>query len=300
MSYSYDANGNRTSIASSTGYLANYAYDTLNRLTGVSYNSGSVASYAYTGVLNTGISYGNGVNTMQTFDGLLRLSSLAHTNGSGTIMSRTYAYDSVGNITSDGQKSYAYDTIDRLLSASALSGVTVPNSSEAFGYDVAGNRLSNTDTGGTTSYSGNILNQYLSLSGANNASYQYDNNGNIISNGVLSFGYDYKNRLVQVKKVTDSSVVAEYGYDVLGRRIQKLTSTTKTNFVYAGENVILETSTNLATSAKKNTSYINGNNIDDVLAYEYDDTTLSDADNPELLFCKNRVLPYQSEFMQYS
>lgn len=125
----------------------------------------------------------------------------------------------MGNITSDGQRNYAYDTIDRLLSASALSGVTVPNSSEVFGYDVAGNRLSNTDTQGTTSYSGNILNQYLSLSGGTNVSYQYDNNGNITNNGKYGFSYDYKNRLVRVS--SGSTVVSEYEYDVLGRRIQK-------------------------------------------------------------------------------
>lgn len=225
VGYSYDANGNRVSIASGTGYLANYTYDTLNRLTGVSYNSGGVASYAYTGVLNTGIAYGNGVNTAYGYDGLLRLSSLAHSNGSGTIASRSYGYDAVGNITSDGQKIYTYDTIDRLLSATSLSGVTVPNGSEVFGYDVAGNRSSSAFSGASQSYSGNILNQYLSVtsSGSSTGSvvYSYDNNGNVVSNGVLSFGYDYKNRLVLVKKVSDSSVVAEYGYDVLGRRIQK-------------------------------------------------------------------------------
>lgn len=159
------------------------------------------------------------MNTVQTFDGLLRLSSLAHSNGSGTIISRTYAYDSVGNITSDGQKSYAYDTIDRLLSATALSGVTVPNGSEIFGYDKVGNRT----TANGLSYSGNVLNQYLSVTQSGSASgstaYSYDNNGNVVSNGVFTFGYDYKNRLVKVS--SGSTVVAEYVYDVLGRRIQK-------------------------------------------------------------------------------
>lgn len=76
VSYSYDANGNRMSIASGTGYLANYAYDTLNRLTGVSYNSGSVASYTYTGIILQQTSFGNNTTTLYTYDNLLRLSSL--------------------------------------------------------------------------------------------------------------------------------------------------------------------------------------------------------------------------------
>ena len=67
------------------------------------------------------MSLGNGVNTNYAYDGLLRLSGLNHTSGSGTLASRSYGYDPVGNILSDGQRSYGYDTIDRLLSATALS-----------------------------------------------------------------------------------------------------------------------------------------------------------------------------------
>ncbi len=303
VGYVYDGNGNRTSVSSGTGYVANYSYDGLGRLLNVSYNSGSIANYTYTGVLNTGISYGNGVNTNYGYDGLLRLSSLSHTNGSGSIASRSYGYDLVGNIISDGQKSYGYDTIDRLLSTTALSGVTVPNSQEVFSYDKTGNRNSNILGNTTNTYSGNVLNQYLSVtssgSSTGSVAYVYDNNGNVISNGVFSFAYDYKNRLVRVKKVSDNSIVVQFVYNILGRRVQKITSDAQISFVYAGENAISEVSTNLVGSGVVRTSRVFGNSIDDMLAYETDDNTLGNEDGDEYAFCAAKVIPSNADFTKY-
>lgn len=76
VGYGYDGNGNRISVSSGTGYIANYSYNALNRPLNVSYNSGSIANYTYSGILNTGISYGNNTNTLYTYDSILRLSSL--------------------------------------------------------------------------------------------------------------------------------------------------------------------------------------------------------------------------------
>jgi hypothetical protein len=195
-----------------------YSYDNLNRVTGITFSGGTIASYAYTGILNTGISYGNGVTTSQTFDELLRLKTL----GSGVtgLASYTYTYDPVGNITSDSQKNYTYDSIYRLTQVNnAQSGTLL----ESFNYDKTGNRNSNILGGLSNTYSGNILNQYLSVTQSGSATgstaYSYDNNGNITSNGVYAFGYDYKNRLEKVS--SGSTAISEYQYDILGRRVQK-------------------------------------------------------------------------------
>jgi hypothetical protein len=266
--------------------------------TNIIHNSGAIANYTYTGILNTGISYGNGVNTSQTFDGLLRLKTL--NNGVTGLSSYTYSYDPVGNITSDSQKNYTYDTLYRLTQANNTQSGTLL---ESFNYDRVGNRNSNILGSVSSTYSGNILNQYLSVTQSGSATgstvYTYDNNGNITNNGVYTFAYDYKNRLVRVKKVSDDSVVAEYGYDVLGRRVQKTTSSTKTNFVYAGENAIQETATNLSTSGAITTNRIFGIGTDNMLAYETDDTTLSDSNSDEYTFCSSKVIPSNSDFTKY-
>lgn len=307
VSYAYDINGNRTGVASGTGYLVGYSYDILSRLTGVGYNSGNIANYSYSGTMLDRMSLGNGVTTSYTYDSLLRFSALNHTNASGSIASRNYTYDPASNLLSDGQKSYTYDSIDRLTGAFALSGVTVPSLGETFAYDATGNRTASTQNNVSTSYSGNILNQYLSATslgtatGSDGGGYPltYDSGGNLTSNGVFTFGYDYKNRLVFVKKASDSSVVAQYVYDALGRRIQKWTPSTRTDYVYAGENAILEMNTNIAKNIVSVTDRVYGNGTDDLLGYETDDTTLASSDTPEYVFCLSRVLPYVSDFEKY-
>ena len=238
VSYTYDQNNNRTSIATGTGYLATYTYDSLNRPTEVIYNSGSIANYSYSGIVLDHINLGNGTTTTNTFDELLRLNTLAHSNSSGSFVTRTYTYDSVSNITNDGLKSYNYNSLDELTGANSNSGVLVPNSNETFVYDTMGNRTTSTITTGSSSYSGNILNQYIQvqITGTTNtgtAINTYDKNGNLTSNGTFNFSYDYQNRLVEVKKASDNTTVAEYTYDVLGRRIQSITNTSTTNYIYA-------------------------------------------------------------------
>ncbi len=234
VSYTYDANGNRTSLSTGIRYLANYSYDELNRLTNVSYGSGNIADYSYSGTLLAQIHEGNEVTTSYSYDSLLRLSVLDHSNASGSITARTYSYDPTSNLLSDGQKSYTYDSIDRLTGAFTLSGATFPTSSESFTYDATGNRTISTLDSKNRSYSGNTLNQYTSVSsGSTLTKYTYDANGNLTNNKVFTFTYDYKNRLVEVRKVSDSSLATQYVYDILGRRIQKLTPSSRVDYIYA-------------------------------------------------------------------
>lgn len=101
VSYTYDANGNRTSLSTGIRYLTNYSYDELNRLTNVSYGSGNIADYSYSGTLLAQIHEGNEVTTSYSYDSLLRLSVLDHSNASGSITARNYSYDPASNLLSD-------------------------------------------------------------------------------------------------------------------------------------------------------------------------------------------------------
>lgn len=161
-----------------TGYITTYYHDALNRLTSLSYNSGSVANYVYSGTLLDAISFGNGMSAKYGYDALFNLNSLVYSNGSGSLLARAYVYDPASNVLSDGQRSYVYDSVDRLTAVSALSGVTVPATSEFFSYDLMGNRISNSINNISKTYSGNVLNQYLSVtqSGASGSTYSYDGN----------------------------------------------------------------------------------------------------------------------------
>ncbi len=285
VGYAYDPDGNLAKIVYPDLREQSYAYDALNRNTTIVFCGGTIATYAYTGILNTGVTYGNGKTMTQTFDGLNRLKTL--NNG---VNSYSYAYDGVGNMLSDGQKNYGYDSIYRLTQANdSMSGTVLEN----FAYDKAGNRT--TDANGQ--YVTNALNQYSSLSGSTNAAYAYDNNGNVTNNGKYAFAYDYKNRLVKVS--TGATSIEELSYDVLGRRISKKTQADTTKYAYANDNILTEARTQSGSATTFHKTYVNGLGTDDLIAYDNEEVNLSPNDKAELSFCTSQVLSATGGFVKY-
>ncbi|MFA5162853.1 MAG: RHS repeat-associated core domain-containing protein [Elusimicrobiales bacterium] len=124
--FTYDAAGRRTRMDMGAAVAAEYAYDAANQLTGIIYrrktDNAVIASVGYT--------YDNAGNraTMTDdfgshnfgYDDLHRLTSAVHpSSGALSVQSETFAYDAVGNRTSDAVRSgYAYDAANRLNSDS--------------------------------------------------------------------------------------------------------------------------------------------------------------------------------------
>lgn len=99
--YGYDLNDILTSVLSATGQTRTYAFDDLTRLTSVATPEtfGNSTTYSYT--TGTGLCSGNpnsvcsrtdprGVTTTYTYDGLNRVTSITHSDGTPTV---TYCYD---------------------------------------------------------------------------------------------------------------------------------------------------------------------------------------------------------------
>ncbi|MFA5162873.1 MAG: RHS repeat-associated core domain-containing protein [Elusimicrobiales bacterium] len=142
--FTYDAAGRRTRMDMSTAVAAEYAYDAANQLTGIIYrrktDNAVIASVGYT--------YDNAGNraTMAddfgshgfAYDDLHRLTSAVHpSSGALSVQSETFAYDAVGNRTSDAVRSgYAYDAANRLNSDSQYT----------YAYDNNGNLTAKTRT----------------------------------------------------------------------------------------------------------------------------------------------------------
>lgn len=82
--------------------------------------------------------------------------------------------------------------------------------------------------------------------------FQYDDDGNLLSDGRFDYTWNGENRLITVSNQT--GVVASYGYDYLGRRITKTVGAETTTFLWNGNHIIHEES-----SAKTN-SYCWGQN----------------------------------------
>ena len=238
----YDPNGNKVTEAYPSGASLSLvlAYDDIDQLTSIGDGTNTVASFSHIGWRKKVTTFQNGATRTNHYTGFRQeLESVRHeTSAPATILRLDYAYSKVhdrlyeryGASGSSGD-AFAYDKMRRLTNArmgSSNPASPVGNTYTKkidYNYDDDGNRTSVVVTpygqsAQTTSYSTNNLNEYTSVGGTTQGN---DANGNLTDNGTLTFHYDYKNLIVQVKLKADSSVVASYRYDALGRRVEKNT-----------------------------------------------------------------------------
>jgi RHS repeat-associated protein len=200
-SYSYDKNGNCTSINDTQ-----YSYDGLNRLTSVCFSGGTISySYRKDSKLSE-VSYPNGMTTTYGYDevGLLTNKQTKLSNGT-VIAGYSYVLDKVGNITeqttqepyaemqlTDEETSYSYNESNRITKAGDIS----------FEFDANGN----TTKRGSEGYTWDKKDR---LTGAGSMSITYDPLGLIASYGDITFTMD---PLGIGNVLSDSKSGAEYIY----------------------------------------------------------------------------------------
>ena len=148
-------------------------------------------------------------------------------------------------------QSYKYDSLYRLTEAKEVTGTnTSPNWTQAFGYDIYGNRTSFTQTIGGIQTNGTPLvnpntNRFTSTS------FTYDKNGNItkdidlVINQTRQFVFNGDNKQTEVKDA-NGTPIGKYYYDGEGKRVKKVTATETTVFVYSGGKLVAEYSTQIS------------------------------------------------------
>ncbi len=258
VSYTYDANSNRTQLSLNSVTSATYQYDVINRLTQLT-DSGSLSttfSYDATNKL-TSRTLPNGVVTTSQYDGLDRLTRLTHAKGANTLADFQYQFNAVNNITQmidgAGAHNYSYDALDRLTAA------THPNqTNESYTYDDVGNRTASHQG---SSYTYQTFNR---LTAANGTSFSYNANGNLTSKtdatSSWTFTWDHENRMKEAIK--SGGITITFAYDALGRRIQRTTNVGgATRFIYDDADVLRDLDGSGATIA----DYLNGPGIDNKL-----------------------------------
>src|SRR5207245_1086918 len=111
-----------------------------------------------------------------------------------------------------------------------LTSVTYPDGRVVtYAYDAAGNRTQVTDSGVTTDYATNNLNQYTQVG---EVTYAFDADGNLIAKTedavTTTYTYDTENRLVGVSTPTDTWT---YRYDAFGNRVGATRNGATTSYV---------------------------------------------------------------------
>ncbi len=121
-----------------------------------------------------------------------------------------------------------------------VTSATIGGNYETHEYDSIGNSIIASFNGATNTYSANNLNQYISIlrTSAPPREPAYDIDGNMLSDGVLSFTYDAANRLKTVS--TNGIQILANFYDAKSRRVKKVTSEATTTFFYDDWNLIKE------------------------------------------------------------
>jgi RHS repeat-associated protein len=260
VSYAYDADGNRASLTYPTGSVISYSYNGRNLVASVSADGPPpVATYTYDGNGNRlSKTLENGVATGYVYDAANRLTSVTHSLGSNVVAGYGYTLNAVGNRTSRVETTasgantdnYSYDAVDQVTGVGYGSGRTV-----SYAYDPAGNRTSVIDSGATTAYAANALNQYVS---AGPLALSYDANGNLASTSVWNYTYDAQNRLVSA---TNGQTTAAFAYDARNRCVSRTINGVATYFAYDGWDLIGE----YDGSGTEQARYVHGPAADEML-----------------------------------
>jgi len=219
--YGYNKVGNRTWVKYATGSGDVYQYDGTDQLIGVKYGVGNpqdgydlatgesrAVAYTYDALGNRSVLLDNLTMTSYTVNNLNQYTQ-ADLN--------SYAYDTNGNLTSDGIWTFGYDRAGHLISASK-SGT-----SASYKYDALGRRIEKIVNGTVTKYVYSGQSLIEERDGSNNVTAKYiyaggiDNPVEVIKGtGAYFFQQDALGSITALAN-SSGAIVESYTYDAFGK-----------------------------------------------------------------------------------
>ncbi|MDA8021299.1 MAG: hypothetical protein MPN21_28025 [Thermoanaerobaculia bacterium] len=264
ITYTYDANGNRSTVSDPDGLTTIYAYDALNRVISVTAPGGVTEYEWFKDSRLQKVTYPNTTSARHTYDAAGRTDTIENRQGVAAVVSSYgYSYDQNGNRTEQIETNggaaetttYEYDEADRLLS------VEYPDRTVTYTYDDVGNRRSETIVAGSTTlsdrtYAYDERNRLESITDsadpAFDTTFVYDANGNQASKTrdgtTTSFLYDTRDRIVEIQE--DATTLETYLYDYQGLRVRRSGSGGTVRYVYDDQSVLVETTDGGTTVSK--------------------------------------------------
>ncbi len=258
VSYTFDANSNRLTLVDPTG-TTGFTYDSVDRLTRVAYPDTRSVQYSYDKAGNrTSLTYPGGTATLgYTYDAANRLTQITQ----GTL-SWTFGYDGAGNRTQLTQPNgtttgYAYLANNWLSSITHKAPGGAAFQTIAYTYDANGNRITQGDSSGTTTFGYDALNRLIQASYPGTYgtwSWTYDPVGNRLTqtapSGVTTYTYDSNNRLTQAAAVvytydpngnlTGTSAGQSFTYDPFNRMTQAVGAGGTATYTYNGDGLKIQ------------------------------------------------------------
>jgi RHS repeat-associated protein len=151
------------------------------------------------------------------------------------IVSYTHLDATTGTVTAEAQamnQSFGYDELGRLTS------IVTPANSWTIGYDANGNRTGMTLNGAARNYTTATTSNRLTGIDNPVRSFGYDAAGNTLTDTGLGYTttYGLDNRLATL---TSAGVTTTYNYDAGGQRVRKVTGTSRPHYAYDQDGQLL-------------------------------------------------------------
>jgi RHS repeat-associated protein len=249
LTYKYDELGRNSGYAVN-GVGETRTFDAIGRVLSA-VNPLGTFGYSYIGATSrmANVTYPNGMICAYDYNdvkGDFRLQDINYTLPGNTPLSKfSYQYNAVGDITRWTQISTqaglnrswlcGYDAADQLISVSTQDPATLATSSTgqySYTYDPAGNRLTETIDGVTSTASFNTLNQLISITTSGTSTlpqqtYEWDAENRLSAinytgtNERSEFEYDGYNRRTGVRELQGSTVISYNRYGWLGMQMEE-------------------------------------------------------------------------------
>ena len=236
----YDAFGRQSRLRiADSDYDESFSYDDLGRLSVIGIPDSTI-TYAYTpDSLDAGYSVltpSNAVLTRALTRDPLRRGLIAsvsnRVNGVDSGSSFDYTYDALKRPVARNLDAFGYNARSEVSWARYGTNTLT----DIYDYDLIGNFTSNRLGGAWTQFAANELNEYATITDTVTRTLAYDFDGNLITNGGWSYGYDSENRLETVS--LEGVTVLKNFYDPMSRRIGSFSGETLVLLNYDEWNVL--------------------------------------------------------------
>ena len=250
VQYEYDLAGTMTKIIYPSGREVEYIQDSLSRTQRIRTRKTSADSwivladnvnYQPFGPVSA-FTYGNGLAFAQSYDLHYRPDVIQTLDGTTDLQALDYGFNDNNELSeildlvnADNSKSFDYDGNIRLIEAAGPYGI------KSYDYDDVGNRVLRATAASPVSENyaetytiaddSNRLNAVSAAgTGGQNATYVYDEVGNITNDGQYGYDYDVRGRLSRVFQ--GANTIARYDYNAISERVSKTIGSDTRYFLY--------------------------------------------------------------------